>query len=186
MITTTVKPTLVTGTTQIAGGRALWKQRQKQSAWPFPWVERPIGSQHVFVQGAIAAPAAPALTTIAQYTVDDGGFYFAPDGIVLFYQVNGNQGAYSPGDFFFSLNVNSINGGPNALPYTYFQNIQTCLGSPQQGPWPIMPGELSVLHSRDVLSANVINVNVNVGSPNFFVAMISGWTWPIEEGFSGT
>lgn len=179
-------PTLVTGVSQVAGGRALWKLRQKQEEWPFPWIERPVGSMHVFQQGAIAAPTQGTTGTILTYTVDDGGFYFAPDGVVLFFQTNGAQGAYNPGDFTFALTVNSAGGGPNVLPYTYFQGITVCLGSPLQGEWPIKPGQLSLLKSRDQLSATVLNTNIVAGSPNFFVAIFTGWTWPIETGFAGS
>jgi hypothetical protein len=89
-------------------------------------------------------------------------------------------GSYNPGDFLFSITVNQPVGSTLAQGVTFkdYLNVPYNVGSRAAGPWSLMSGELSIFQSKDVIRVTGKNVNAGVGSPNFFLAALIGWTWP--------
>jgi len=48
------------------------------------------------------------------------------------------------------------------------------------GPWPVEPGELSILNSRDILRATVVTNTgvIGPGGNNLLTAIFVGYDWP--------
>jgi len=176
---------LVAGQQQVAAAESLRRKKRAEDAWPFAWTQAPPRSKHVFQSGFLAAPdPATGIQEVLEYRVDDG-FDFCLSDLVL--QVIGN---WLPGDFTFSLDINSPIGvtSANTLPYKDYQNIQVTMGgngpgAPLASPAPVRSGELSILRARDVLRVKVTNINVPIGNPQFFIAAIWGWVFPSGQVF---
>ena len=174
-------PQLVSGPQAIEAARALKLRAQ----WPYPWFVAPPGSRHVFQAGTILAPvvgSVPPLsnpTLILAYQVPNN-YRFCLKGVLLVYTGVG----WVPGDgnIVFSLTVNTPVGLTAAagIPFKDFQAVTIPLGSFAAGPWPIEPGELSILNSRDILRATVVTNTgvIGPGGNNLLTAIFVGYDWP--------
>jgi hypothetical protein len=177
-------PQILSGPEAVKAARVLERHKKAQQQWPFPWFAPPPNSRHVFAPGAIAAPANATETEIVSYQVQNN-FAFALSDILL----DASVGTWVPGSVdgsgnplvSFSVTVNLPVGGSAAqgVAFKDFGQVVTPLGSFANGPWPVHPGELSILHSRDILRATVTTqAPIPSGAPNFIYAIFVGWTWP--------
>lgn len=180
---------MVTGVQAVSGARAVMLRKQAEENWPFPWIDPVLRSQHIFQQGFIAAPdPVTGIQEVLELRVPDGSDFY-PRWLCLQVKLP-LQGDWNPGDFTFSIDVNSPIGvpAPAAMPYAYYQNIQVTVGgmpgAPLTNPAPFVPGEMSVLHERDIMRVKVININIGIGAPQYFVAGIWGTLFPTGGPFS--
>lgn len=165
--------TLVYGPDAVRAASALRIQQSKDSLWPYDWEFGAPGSKHDQANDYAVVPAANTPTEVVAYQVADG-LDFYPQSLVL--ALIGTS--FAPGDFTWSLTVNSPVGvtAAQALPYDGFQNVPFPLGTLER-PWDFAPGERNILRSRDVLRIVVNNLNLGQGS-GAFVGVIRGRVIP--------
>lgn len=177
---------VLSGPQAVAGANALRRARNKQEVWPFPWVEPPPGSVHVFRPGTIRAPVDTAKTLILSYQVPNT-YLFCLSSIVLWYSnTSGSFLPWVPGDGSVAFNLEINNSGnvadaSQARAFKDYGNVLFPLGSPIQGAWPISAGQHSVLNSREILSASV-TVDPTAITDGYFTAIFKGWIWSEVNG----
>lgn len=166
---------VLTGAESMRAGEAIRRAHDAKVAWPYMWENAPPGSEHICAIGSVQTPAQGSAVQVVQYNVKNN--YRASLRAILVEYAGGN---YNPGDFTWSLTVNAPVNLPLAqgIPWKDYVNVPFNMGSRAGGPWPIMSGELSMFQSRDQIRIVATNVNLGVGSPNFFIACLIGFEWP--------
>ncbi len=147
----------------------------RHSEAPYRWENAPPGSKHIFAFGAVETPAQAAAVEVLAYQIPNN-----KRGVFRWLLVEYTGGSYNPGDFTWSMTVNlpvgsTIGEGVTVKDYV---NVPFNMGSRAGGPWPMNSGELSVFESRDIIRIQATNVQLGVGTPNFFVAALIGYEWP--------
>lgn len=147
----------------------------RRDAWPFPHCYPPETSERRDPMGFTAVPAAAVQSTILQFAVPSG-YYFYLQQLGLFYSGTG----FNFGDFFFTVDQNTPLGGGafQGVPLTDWQSIPFPLGSPLQGPLTLPRAEL--FSPEDIIRAKVTNVNLGGGGGSFG-AWFGGWIIPVSE-----
>ncbi len=59
-----------------------------------------------------------------------------------------------------------------------YNQVPFNIGSRVGGPWPIAHDQMNILESRDQVRVVATNVNLNAGTPNFFLAVLIGYEFP--------
>jgi hypothetical protein len=172
---------VLNGPEAIAAAQQLREERAAKSQWPYPWCYPPPGAIRVTAgadaSGTVAVPTALAGATQGLlYTVDEG-FQFALEQIVVEYINSGVQGVANPGDFTWSLTLNSPVGVGTfqGSPIQGFTAVDVQLGT-LQIPWPLVCAEL--FQPNDAIRSVFTNVNLSSGAPNYFKTILLGWKWP--------
>lgn len=159
------------------GGEAVRRALEAKEAWPYTWDQAPPGSEHVFAFGAVEVPDAGAgnAVVVCQYNVTNN--YRGVLQAHLFEYAGGN---YNPGDFNWSITVNVplLSTLAQGVTWKGYNQVPFNIGSRAGGPWPIGNAQLNILESRDQVRVVATNVNLNPGSPNFFVAALVGYEFP--------
>jgi hypothetical protein len=167
------------GPESIAAAQQLREEIRAKSQWPFPWVFPPPGAIRVTAgadsSGTLIVPAVATPTQGLLYTVDEG-FLFAPDALVVEYLNDGVRGDTNPGDFLWSMTLNSPVGVGNfqGSPIQGFTAVDVPLGT-LQIPWPV---GCDIYSPNDAIRIVVTNVNLSTGAPNYIKSILRGWTWP--------
>lgn len=164
---------------------ALQKAKEKQTAWPYEWFAPPPGSQHVRAEGNIAAPVNGVLTLVLAYQVPNGQNFCLTH--VLLNASVGNAWVPADGSVIFSIDINTPGGGnAQGIPFAYFNDVEVPLGSFANGPWPVIATEQAIFAGLETIRVKVLTPAVpsgggspiTPGAPNFFHAMLIGYTWP--------
>jgi hypothetical protein len=173
-------PQLLSGSDAVRAAALL--RRSAKEAFPFPWSYPPANSNHVFARGSVSVPLEATETEVLAYTVPNN-LLFCP--VYAVFQLAGSSAAAwvaGDGNVSWSITVNTPAGSTSAQGYPYkdYGNVLWPLGSFAGGfPWPINPGEKSILNSRDVIRISV-TVNSNAVIPQDsgqFVGAIIGHIW---------
>jgi hypothetical protein len=164
--------TVLTGPALIQAAAALKAAHDKAVAWPYDWEHRPPGSRQAIAFGSIVAPAQGSQAQILQYNVPDS-LQYVPTSLVFEFL----GAAWNPGDFTFVLDVNQPIGSISVqgVPFTGYGSVPFNLGS-REIPWQIQAGENDKLKSADQVRVKVTNVNVTPNAPNYFNAVLLGYT----------
>lgn len=163
------------------GANALRLEREAKEKWPYVWTAAPPGSEHVCKIKTVASPADNNPIEILSYQVPNNQ-RFVFRGLVL--NFSNPNAVWTPGDgnVTFSVTINKPVGLATAQGQSYkdYGTVLVPLGSFTLGPWPIEPGELSLIDSRNVLRASVAinSLVIPSGSPNLFTAIFAGWNIP--------
>ena len=166
---------LVYGSDALRAAESLRQQKRKDAAWPYDWEYAPPGSKEDQVVNYVAVPAAGILTEVCEYSVADGLHFYPTDVALVLMGV-----AYSPGDFTWSLTINSPAdvAAPQAFTMDGYASVPVSLGT-LEIPWKLPRAERNLLHSRDVMRIVVSNVNLGAGGA-FFVGVIKGYLFSGE------
>jgi hypothetical protein len=170
---------ILTGPALIKASQSLKTLHDKQAAWPYDWEHRPPGSRQAIAFGSIVAPTQGTQAQILQYNVPDS-LQYVPSCLV--FEIVGS--AWNPGDFLFTLDVNQPIGSVSVqgVPFTGYGAVPFPLGT-RQIPWQIQAGENDKLKANDQVRVKVTNVNVTAGSPNYFNAVLLGYTMQRGSGW---
>lgn len=168
--------TLVSGPQALKAAESLRRARRKDDFWPYDWQFAPPGSKMDQATGFVAVPAQNIATQVVSYQVPDG-MNFYPLGVVLTL-IGAN---YAPGDFTWSLTINSPVGISAAqfLPYDGFQNVPFGLGT-LEIPWALPRADRNILHARDTarIVVTVASAGLQQGS---FAGVITGYVLDSEK-----
>jgi hypothetical protein len=163
------------------GASSVQSLKAAKEKWPYVWTAAPPGSEHVFKAKTVASPANNNPLQILSYQIPNNQ-RFVFRGMVLNFS-NPNT-VWTPGDgnITFSVTVNTPVGlvAAQGTAFKDYGAVTIPLGSFTLGPWPIEPGELSILESRSILRASVVinSLVIPAGTPNLFTAIFTGWTIP--------
>ena len=192
------QPRLVSGPESVKQMHALNQQSDRRDAWPYPWLCPAEDAEPRSPSNSIVAPALNVLTEILAFVVPTG-FQFALTGIVQVFAgagyIPGNQDIFWVVDLDSPIGVASVEGDP--LPD--LNNITVPLGGFMGGnagglaalggftmPWRFKKPH--ILKPNQVLRSKCFLPTVNPltgapngitpGTPNLFVSMFEGFTWP--------
>ena len=149
----------------------------RRDEWPFPWVIPPPNSIRRNPMGYVLMPAVAASATILTFQVPQG-FQFDMLGLVVCAVTTGMVGVGNPGDYIFTVNRNLPASGTVPLqgsPLADLQNIPFSLGLDAGGVYPFPLPRSENFGPTDIIRANVYNASGAAGTPNFALAMFTGW-----------
>ena len=177
-----LRPRLYSGPDAVRAMEEIRKTHTNQEQWPYQHVFPPVNSIPVNETGSIVTPAqglsGNALNVILTYEVPEGSI-FIMQGCVLGYINSGGLGAFVPGAALWTIDVNTapnVTSVQNA-PLQGLTNKTVPLGN-------FLTGNEWVFHRAyefaplDVIRCKGVNVALNVGDPNYFVAGIFGYRIP--------
>jgi len=158
--------------------QAVERARDRKREWPYRWSFPAPAAIRFTAQSSIAVPTVAAGETQALlYTVEQG-YRLALESVIVEYLANGRRGNANPGDFTWTVDLNT----PEGTPSFQGQGIQglTAIDVPLGRldlPWPLECPEL--FEPNDAVRVKFINVNLFSGLPNQFKAVLMGWRWPV-------
>lgn len=169
--------------TEAAG--ALRIDQARKDEWPYAWIFPPPGARGVNIRTVVPAPANGVLTELLSFTVPDG-YLFSLRGVMLTYVGVAVDDSKQIVTWNLDVNIPTVVGGaitvpalPSGYPVPDFARVLFHLGSPDFGPFHV-DGPL-VFEPRDVIRYKVTTTAPfpGVGSPVFFLSILSGYRWPV-------
>jgi len=158
-------------------------QQERRNAWPYTDRYAPPNADRVFEWGVIAAPASAAAAQVCIYTVPQGARAVITS-VVFQTVVPAGSGMFvsGSGDVLWTLDVNTpvgVDPIQGSVVKGFFQ-VPFDLGT-TQAPWSLSKPEVG--KPQDVFRVKVESnpLVITPGAPQFYIAIINGWEWPVTE-----
>lgn len=143
-------------------------------AWPWDHLYPPPGSIPINLIGDVVSPAVNVITPVLQYQV--------PIGMKLYLMaalLDKQAGAFNPGDALWTVDENAVGASVQGAGVQGLVSLPIPLGSFDIGRW--WPFRRAYeFDPQTLLRSTVVNVNLPVGLPNYFVSCFLGYLVPVR------